>query len=101
MDQWDHVSPSKPQFQGQEHISVYESSPASERAFCKICGSNLYFKAKDDSADQETMHVCAGTLDRYPQDMKLVREVFVDAAPKAYALEKTDRQVLTRAEYDK
>ena len=95
------ISPSTPQFQGQEHISVYKSSGTSERAFCKVCGSSLYFKAKHPSTDKETMHVCAGTLDGYPQDMKLVREVFVDAAPKAYALEKSDRQVLTRAEYDK
>jgi hypothetical protein len=50
---------------------------------------------------QDLLFVCAGTLDDY-QDLKFTREVFVDACPKAYALEnKTkDRQVLTRAEYD-
>lgn len=91
------LTPSKPQFQGQAHISVYESSPKAERAFCKICGSSLYFKEKDP----DTIYICAGTLDGYPPDLKLVREVYVDASPKAYALEKTDRLVLKRANYDK
>jgi hypothetical protein len=100
------LSPSDPVFKGEENIAVYKSTEMTERAFCRICGSNLYFKtvATNDEVHQQkaTLNICAGTLDDY-KNIKLVREVFVDACPNAYALENknNDRQVLTRAEYDR
>jgi hypothetical protein len=93
---------------GEQHIAIYKSTPTTERAWCKVCGSNLYFqtcahidKETGKQIQEVTLNICAGTLDDY-KGLKLVREVFVDACPKAYALEniKNDRQVLTRAEYD-
>ena len=91
------LSPSTPVFNtgNDDYIVTYHTSPVSHRAFCKKCGSNLYFYS-----DKSGFHMCAGTLEDY-QDLKLTREVFIDACPKAYALEnkQNGRQVLTRAEY--
>jgi len=92
------LSPCHPVFEGKENISVYQSTPSTERAFCRVCGSNLYFGSR--RKQESTLNICAGTLDAYPPNLKLVREVFVDACPHTYALEKNDRQVLTRAAYD-
>ena len=34
-------------FEGQENISVYNSSEWAERAFCSKCGSHLYYRLKE------------------------------------------------------
>ena len=38
-----HCGP-KVKFHGAEHIAVYASSSWAERAFCKECGTHLYYK---------------------------------------------------------
>ena len=36
-------------FEGQENISVYNSSEWAERAFCNKCGSHLYYRLKESN----------------------------------------------------
>jgi len=67
-------------FSGEEHIAHYRSSDWAERAFCKKCGSGLYFRMVDSGH----LFLATGTLDD-PSAIKLVREVFIDEKPEYYS----------------
>ena len=94
-----------PLVRGKENISIYKSSEFGERAFCKRCGSSLYFKVVSKGLYENDVHFCAGTLTDF-KGLQLTREVFVDSKPSAYAFEdqtKTNgrgRLIMTRADYD-
>jgi len=47
---------------GQDLIQLYESSPGSHRAFCRVCGSN----APGQSPDGKTVFIPAGLFDDDP-----------------------------------
>ncbi|WP_439541776.1 GFA family protein [Hyphomicrobium sp.] len=68
-------------FEGAEHIGVYRSSEWAERAFCKICGSSLYYHLLG------TQHYsfAAGLLDPR-EEMVLTQEIFIDEKPAYYDL---------------
>ena len=36
-------------FEGHENISVFNSSAWAERGFCKMCGTNLFYRLKDNN----------------------------------------------------
>ena len=79
-------------FEGQDAISFYPSSEWAERAFCKHCGSPLFYRAKSDGA----LYLSVGLLDD-TEDLKLVNEIFVDRKPSWYSFaEKTNQ--MTEAE---
>jgi hypothetical protein len=66
----------------------YPSSPSAERGFCKVCGSNLFWRPR---AEDRTS-ITAGTLDT-PTGIATLRHIFVgdksdyyeiaDSAPKS------------------
>ncbi len=68
-------------FQGEDNIAKIRSSEWAERAFCKLCGSNLYYHLIDSSEFQ----ISAGLLDNQ-SDLRLVLQVFVDKKPPFYTL---------------
>ncbi len=53
-------------------LTWYRSSDTAERAFCRFCGSNLFWRqfAHDDTC------ITAGTLDM-PTQLKIVEHIFV------------------------
>lgn len=67
--------------EGQDAVAIYDSSDWGTRAFCKICGSNLWFRAKQEGADY---YISPGLLDDL-SGLKLVEEIFIDRKPDAYA----------------
>jgi hypothetical protein len=67
-------------FEGGEHIGVYASSHWAERAFCKVCGTSLYWRLRDTNE----YSFCAGTLDD-ESGLQLETEIFVDEKPTYYA----------------
>lgn len=80
------------QFEGKEHVGVYNSSEWAERGFCKQCGSNLFWRMKH--TQQHMMAV--GLFDGKP-DFTLDHQVFIDKKPDFYSFaeETTD---MTEAE---
>jgi hypothetical protein len=66
-------------FEGVETIGVYKSSDWAERAFCKVCGSSLYYHLLG------TQHYsfAAGLLDTQA-GLVLTQEIFIDEKPKYY-----------------
>ena len=70
------------EFEGEEHISIFESSAWAERGFCKTCGTHLFYRLKD-----KTINFCnfnLGTIDNH-QDFKFTKQIFVDAKPENYS----------------
>ena len=77
---------------GENSVAVYNSSEWAERAFCKNCGSNLYYRFKGSDAH----HVLVGLFD-LDSELTLDHQIFVDQKPSYYNFsEKT--KMLTAAQ---
>lgn len=70
---------SQVKFEGQENISIYNSSEWAERGFCSQCGSNLFYRLKGTNQHQ----IPPGLFD---DDDGLVfdLQVFIDQRPEYY-----------------
>lgn len=79
-------------FEGQENITVYDSSDWAERGFCRHCGANLFYRLKQ--IDQYA--ICIGSFDDSTQ-FKLIGEYFIDQKPDGYDFA-GDHPRLTEAE---
>ena len=66
-------------FEGQENISVYNSSEWAERAFCNKCGSHLYYRLKE--LNQHIMPV--GLFDT-EIPFVLDHQIFIESKPSYY-----------------
>ena len=67
------------EWNGADHIAVYNSSDWAERGFCRKCGSHLFYRLKES---QQHM-VPAGLLDD-DADRVFKTQVFVDEKPAYY-----------------
>jgi hypothetical protein len=67
-------------FNGAENIAVYKSSEWGERAFCKACGTSLYWRL----SGSDEYAISAGTLDD-PSTLRLRTEIFIEEKPSYYA----------------
>ncbi len=84
------------EFDGEENITVYDSSEWAERGFCKICGSHLFYRLKE-TRDHE---IPAGL---FADQSRLVFElqVFTDYKPAYYSFanqteEMTEAEVIAK-----
>lgn len=83
------------QFEGREHITVYPSSEWAERAFCRQCGTHLYYRLLASGE----YFVPAGAFDS--NDFALVSQLYVDKKPPYYTFADrtamlTEQQVIER-----
>jgi len=77
-------------------VTHYASTSFSERAFCKICGSNLWLRdSDDDSAAFELMPALFPEAAEFP----LISEIYTDCRP-AYVPLAGDHAQKTRAEWE-
>ena len=81
------------QFTQYEHLSIYNSSDWGERGFCNCCGTNLFWRTKD----QSYCNINAFALDQQPQDIKFDMEIFIDNKPEFYAFNNETKK-LTEAD---
>lgn len=82
-------------FEGREQIATYASSDWAERAFCRTCGTHLYYKLLATGE----YFVPAGTLDTDALEMK--SQIYIDRKPPYYAFANdtptlTEQQVIDR-----
>jgi len=87
-----HCGPSV-QFTGTESIAVYASSQWAERAFCKNCGTHLYYKLLATGE----YFVPAGVFES--NDFALASQIYIDNKPSYYSfanqtLTLTEQQVI-------
>jgi hypothetical protein len=67
------------QFDETEDIAVYASSEWAERAFCKRCGTHLYYKLLPTGE----YFIPAGTFDS--TDFQLESQIYIDKKPGYYS----------------
>jgi hypothetical protein len=65
--------------EGEEFISLYNSSDWAERGFCKKCGSHLFYRLKE----QKQYFVPFGILSNTEQH-KFTNQIFIDKKPAQY-----------------
>lgn len=79
-------------FQGTENITVYDSSDWAERAFCKHCGTHLFYRLKKNNAHQ----MLVGQFSEQ-ESFHFDLQVFMDNKPAFYDFANKTRE-LTEAE---
>ena len=64
---------------GEDHITAYRSSEWAERAFCRVCGSNLWYHF----IPADHFSFVAGLFD-LPEGTQISEQIFVDEKPSWY-----------------
>lgn len=65
------VADDRIEIEGGDNITWYQASDAARRGFCKICGSALFWKHRDDPF----ISVLAGSFDK-PSGLKMTKHIF-------------------------
>ncbi|MFV8834924.1 GFA family protein [Aquisalimonas sp.] len=79
-------------FQGEDQIATFSSSEWAERGFCRVCGTHLFYRLKEDGF----YAIPVGLFDG-DGAWTLAEEIFIDHKPAFYSFaEKT--KALTGAE---
>ncbi|MCD2530010.1 GFA family protein [Providencia huaxiensis] len=65
--------------EGQEAVTIFASSEWGERAFCKNCGSHLFYHLLSPS----TYYVSA-TLFKESKDAQMSMQIYIDSKPQYY-----------------
>jgi hypothetical protein len=85
-------------WEGAEAIEVYRSSDWAERAFCRRCGSTLYYHATIEGPHERMFSLALGLFDE-PDALPLASEIYIDSKPAAYAFA-GERKRMTKAEVE-
>lgn len=79
-------------FAGDENIAVFSSSEWAERGFCKTCGSNLFYRIK-----QNQQYIMPAGLFGDDQTFVFDHQIFIDEKPEYYQFA-NDTKNMTGAE---
>ena len=82
---------------GQEHIATRAGSNWAERAWCRECGTNLYFRQTKEGEWFGSTDLPIGLFDD-PDGFTLTHEIFVDHKPDSFAYAADGHKQLTRAD---
>ncbi len=67
-------------FDGEDDITVYNSSDWAERGFCKKCGSHLFYRLKESK-----QHMIPAGLFDDQESFVFESQVFIDKKPSFYS----------------
>lgn len=67
-------------FEGEQNISVYDSSEWAERGFCSKCGTHLFYRLKQE----QYYAIPVGLLDD-DENLVFEQQIFIDEKPKFYS----------------
>lgn len=79
-------------FEGAEHISVFNSSEWAERGFCKKCGTHLFYRLKQKGHYAVPVGLFEGS-----DQWRLAEQIFIDQKPSFYSFAEETKE-LTGAE---
>ncbi len=82
---------------GEDHIARRQTSTWAERAWCRDCGSGLFFRITRPGPLCGTLELPIGILDD-ADGLTLTNEIYIDEKPDSYAFAGEERNILTRAE---
>ncbi|HEX7035515.1 MAG TPA: GFA family protein [Pseudomonadales bacterium] len=74
------VNAGKVSFRGEADLGRYQSSEWAERGFCTRCGSNLFYRLKQDGR----YFMCMGAFDDQ-SGFRMASEIYIDQKPPGYA----------------
>ncbi|MEM8655129.1 MAG: GFA family protein [Pseudomonadota bacterium] len=83
--------------EGADNLTVYTSSAWAERAFCKTCGSSIFYRVTAPGPMNGEMHVGLGTLSD-ASGIPLTGEIYIDLKPDGYAFAGEGLHQMTEAE---
>ena len=67
-------------FEGENHISLFDSSDWAERGFCTNCGTHLFYRLKSNQ-----LHMIPVGLFQDDSEFKFTSQVFIDHKPSYYS----------------
>lgn len=73
--------------QGEQHMGVFSSSDWGERAFCKSCGTILFFRLKDHS-----WYSVSAELFNEPE-LNFETQIFIDSKPSYYEFANSTKKI--------
>ena len=76
-------------------VKTYASTPFATRAFCEVCGTNLWLRNNGPDEDYELVPAPFKDADSFP----VISEIYCDRAP-AYGQLKGDHVRATQAQYE-
>jgi hypothetical protein len=79
-------------FEGEENIGRYKSSEWAERGFCKICGSNLFWRMLETN-----QHIISAGLIDDETVLNFDHQIYIDHKPDYYEF-KNETHSMTEAE---
>ena len=82
---------------GDDHIARRQTSAWAERAWCRECGSGLYYRITAEGPMSLNYELPVGILDDV-NGLSLVNEIYIDEKPDCFSYAGAGRNVLTRAE---
>jgi hypothetical protein len=82
-------------WQNEAQIGTLQSSPWAERAWCKRCGSNLYFRVTEPGKWFGKTEIPLGLFDD-PGGFALTNEIYIDHKPDSFAFVGEGHEKLTR-----
>ena len=82
---------------GADRIAKRQTSAWAERAWCKDCGSGLFYRITAKGPMSDNLELPLGILDD-ADGLTLVNEIYIDEKPDSFAYAGEGRTVLTRAE---
>ena len=68
------------EFEGEEHISCFNSSEWAERGFCSKCGTHLFYRLKEHG-----IHILSAGLFQEVDNFQFLKQVFIDEKPTYYS----------------
>ncbi|MCB0326466.1 MAG: GFA family protein [Bdellovibrionales bacterium] len=80
------------EFEGLEHVKVFDSSPWAQRAFCGSCGCNLYYRLQSNGH----YYMMAGFFDDL-EGFDFDHQIFIDHKPQLYSF-REETKTMTQQE---
>jgi hypothetical protein len=81
-------------FEGEQHISEYESSAWASRAFCSNCGTHLYYRLKKD----QSYNMPVGLFPML-QNLTMDMQYFSDKRPDYYCFSNNSKEMTSEQIY--
>lgn len=82
---------------GQEFIRAFQSSDWAERAFCRTCGTTLYYHL----SGSDTIHSGQAGLFDLPAGLTIHEEIFVDEQPDYYRFDTTAPRITSAEMFER
>ena len=80
---------------GEEHIASRQTSAWAMRAWCRECGSNLYFKVTVQNEWSGNVELPIGLFDD-ANGLTMANEIYIDHKPDSFAYAGEGRKLMTR-----